>query len=385
MVNTVKDVREIVNKWIDIHLHEYSNKISQGLPEIDDRYNLWRVSLVVKNGASSSIGEVKVSMNGEIAEHTEVGLLVKRLKKFIDQKEIVREKIAGLFYPAPIPNKVILGDAAIVLDEFPPDTAQLIITSPPYFNAKPQYSEYIDYQEYLDFLRKVFVRCHTILSEGRFFIINVSPVLIRRTSRSNSSKRIPIPFDIHRIMDTTGFEFIDDIIWVKPEGAGWNTGRGRRFAADRQPLQYKPVPVTEYVLVYRKKTNKLIDWNIRKHHDKRLVEESKIKGQYDITNVWHIPPGHHKDHPAVFPNELIRRLIKYYSFIDDLVLDPFAGSGTIGRVSIEMERRFLLIENNPRFFKAMKKELISLSSNLIRNVRVDFDINEGFKGDSNGD
>ena len=44
-----------------------------------------------------------------------------------------------------------------------------------------------------------------------------------------------------------------DIIWRKPEGAGWNLGRGRRFAADRQPLQYKPVTVTEYVLVYRKR------------------------------------------------------------------------------------------------------------------------------------
>lgn len=385
MVDNVKDIREIVHRWIDSHLLEYKDNISLGLPEIDDRYNLWRVSLVLKNGNSFLIGEVKVSMDGEVVEHTEANLLIKRLKKFIDQKEIKREKIPGLFYPAPIPNKVILGDAVNVLDEFPPDTAQLIITSPPYFNAKPQYSEYIDYQEYLDFLRKVVVRCHAILSEGRFFIINASPVLIRRTSRNNSSKRIPIPFDIHRIMDTTDFEFIDDIIWVKPEGAGWNTGRGRRFAADRQPLQYKPVPVTEYVLVYRKKTNKLIDWNIRKHHNKRLVESSKIKGQYDITNVWHIPPGHHKNHPAIFPDELIRRLIKYYSFEDDLVLDPFAGSGTVGRVAIEMERRFLLIENNSQYFKVMKKELNPLASNLMRKVRIDFDINESFKGDTNSD
>ncbi|MDN3509875.1 MAG: site-specific DNA-methyltransferase [Candidatus Jettenia sp.] len=385
MIDNVKDIREIVHRWIDSHLLEYKDNISLGLPEIDDRYNLWRVSLVLNNGNSFLIGEVKVSMGGEVVEHTETNLLIKRLKKFIDQKEIAREKIPGLFYPAPIPNKVILGDAVNVLDEFPPDTAQLIITSPPYFNAKPQYSEYIDYQEYLDFLRKVVVRCHAILSEGRFFVINASPVLIRRTSRNNSSKRIPIPFDIHRIMDTTDFEFIDDIIWVKPEGAGWNTGRGRRFAADRQPLQYKPVPVTEYVLVYRKKTNKLIDWNIRKHHNKRLVESSKIKGQYDITNVWHIPPGHHKNHPAIFPDELIRRLVKYYSFEDDLVLDPFAGSGTVGRVAIEMERRFLLIENNPQYFKVMKKELNPLASNLMRKVRIDFDINEGFKGDANSD
>ncbi len=86
------------------------------------------------------------------------------------------------------PIKVILGDSIKVLEEFPPDTAQLIVTSPPYYNAKTEYSEYVDYQEYLDFLRKVFVRCHYVLSEGRFIVIHVSPVLIKRTSRNTSSK-----------------------------------------------------------------------------------------------------------------------------------------------------------------------------------------------------
>jgi DNA modification methylase len=80
--------------------------------------------------------------------------------------------------------------------------------------------------------------------------------LIRRANRNEASKRIAVPFDMHRIFCEEGFDFIDDIHWVKPEGAGWATGRGRRFAADRQPLQYKAVPVTEYVLVYRKHTDK---------------------------------------------------------------------------------------------------------------------------------
>lgn len=240
--------------------------------------------------------------------------------------------------PAAIPNKVILGNCIDVLEEFPPDTAQLVFTSPPYYNAKPEYSEYVDYQEYLDFMRKVIVRVHSILSEGRFFVINISPVLIRRTSRSTSSRRIAIPFDFHKIFENVGFDFVDDIIWLKPEGAGSNLGRGRRFKADRQPLQYKPVPVTEYILVYRKKTEKLIDWNLRKHHDPNLIEESRILGEYDVTNVWKIHPAHSKIHPAVFPEELAQKVIKYYSFKDDMVLDPFAGIGTVGRAAFNLER-----------------------------------------------
>ena len=62
-----------------------------------------------------------------------------------------------------------------------------------------------------------------------------------------------IPFDLHSIVVNAGFDFIDDIIWIiwlKPEGAGWSSGRGRRFAVDRHPLQYKTVPVTEYVMVW---------------------------------------------------------------------------------------------------------------------------------------
>ena len=104
---------------------------------------------------------------------------------------------------------------------------------------------------YLLKMKKIIHECGRVLNEGRFFVLNVSPVLIRRASRSEASRRIAVPFDFHRLFIEEGFEFIDDIIWVKPEGAGWATGRGRRFAADRNPLQYKPVPVTEYVLVYR--------------------------------------------------------------------------------------------------------------------------------------
>jgi len=391
-VTTVKDARRITAQWLDESLPGYREVVATGLPEIDDRYGVWRVSLTLSDGRE--VGEIKISKEGTVVGHTRINTLKARIGKFYDKNaecgvKTKRAKhsgrVDGIFRPAPIPNKVILGDAELVLEEFPPDTAQLIITSPPYYNAKPQYSEFLDYQEYLDFLRRVIVRVHAILSEGRFFVINVSPILVRRTSRSNASKRMPLPFDVHRIIDSVGFEFIDDIIWVKPEGAGWNTGRGRRFRADRWPLQYKPVPVTEYVLVYRKTTTKLIDWNIRRHYDQGLVQKSKVIGDYDTTNVWHIPPGHHKQHPAVFPKELIRKLIRYYSFVDDLVLDPFAGVGTVGIVALEMSRRFLLIDNEVKYFRVMKHDIEVLANNLLEKTRVDFEIHDNFRETNNAD
>ncbi len=367
--------RIIANDWIEKKIPSFKNKITLGLPEYDDRINKWRVSLHSHNGIHFSIGEIIISEDiKSIVKTTNIRIIKKRLSKNEKNSKNNSKKSKKLFYPTAIPNKVILGNCIDVLEEFPPNAVQLVFTSPPYYNAKPEYTEFVDYQEYLNFMRKVILRTHSILSEGRFFVINVSPVLIRRSSRATSSKRIPIPFDLHKIFDNVGFEFIDDIIWVKPEGAGWNLGRGRRFKADRKPLQYKPVPITEYILVYRKKTDKLIDWNLRKHHDPTLIEESKILEDYDVTNVWKIHPAHSKIHPAVFPEKLAKKVIKYYSFKDDMVLDPFAGIGTVGRVAYRLNRRFLLIDNEPKYFKYMKETL-----NFIPlTTRIDFDIHEKF-------
>ena len=234
-------------------------------------------------------------------------------------------------------NSVGLGDSEELLLQTPSESVDLVFTSPPYYNARPEYSDYIQYDEYLLKMRKIIHQCHRVLNEGRFFVINIAPVLIRRASRNESSKRIAVPFDIHRIFIEEGFEFIDDIIWVKPEGAGWATGRGRRFAADRNPLQYKSVPITEYILVYRKSTDKLIDWHIRKHPDQKRVKESRIEDGYEVTNIWKIHPAHSKKHPAIFPLELAEKVIRYYSFKNDVILDPFAGIGTVGKGRLQTQ------------------------------------------------
>ena len=110
----------------------------------------------------------------------------------------------GIVFP-PVPNKLILGDCREALADFPADSVQLIFTSPPYFNAKPEYVEYRDYPTYLEFLRQAFAACRDVLAEGRFLIVNVSPVLVRRTSRSTSSRRMPIPFDLHGVL--AGLDF----------------------------------------------------------------------------------------------------------------------------------------------------------------------------------
>ncbi|MBI4034651.1 site-specific DNA-methyltransferase [Candidatus Saccharibacteria bacterium] len=352
-VNTVSEAKSLVSYWLnENNLHAES---VFGLPEIDDRYHIWRVPLLRK-GDKHRVGEVVVdAVTTLIDQHksTKPKVIKSRLN---GARKITSPKVKREDYEvSTMPNTIALGDAEIILKKLPANGVDLIFTSPPYFNVRPEYSDYVNYQHYLLKMRKIIQQSHRILNEGRFYVMNTSPILMRRASRSQSSKRIAVPFDLHRIFVEEGFEFVDDIIWVKPEGAGWATGRGRRFAADRNPLQYKPVPVTEYVMVYRKSSDKLIDWNIRAYPDQKIVKASKIADGYDVTNIWKITPTWDKKHPAIFPVKLAEKVIKYYSFKTDVVLDPFAGIGTVGHAAVKLGRRFVLIDIEKMYINEIKK------------------------------
>ncbi len=365
---TAGQIRPVAREWIARNFSGPGGSPVPGLPEYDDRRGLWRVPLAPEGAEGRLVGEIRVDSKKRIVGSTDVSIVKSRLARPPGRKAAARGG-GGVLAPHPTGNAVVLGDAAEVLDGLHADTAQLVVTSPPYYNARPEYSEYPEYPDYLEFLRGVFAKSHRILSDGRFFVINTSPVLVRRTSRGTSSRRMPIPYDVNGLMESAGFEFVDDIIWVKPEGAGWNAGRGRRFAADRQPLQYKPVPVTEHVMVYRKRTDRLIDWNLKRHHDRELIRQSLVLGDYDVTNVWRIHPSSNKEHPAVYPYKLAEKIIRYYSFKGDLVLDPFAGSGVTGRAAYDMGRRLFLIDNEEKYFGLMKKELAYASGVEFRKAR----------------
>ena len=356
LLRTVAEAKEIVLNWLrEINL---VNAIKLGLPEVDDRHHIWRIPLC--NEQKKTVGEVVIdAYTTEILldKTTRTEIIIARLLKQDESKLENRKKNKKEYKLSSLRNTIGFGDCGELLEEMPTESVDLIFTSPPYFNARPEYSEFEEYESYLLKLRQVIRKCHRVLSEGRFFVINISPVLLRRASRNQASKRIAVPFDLHQIFVEEGYDFIDDIIWLKPEGAGWATGRGRRFAADRNPLQYKTVPVTEYVLVYRKHTDLLIDWHIRNHPDQEVVKASKIADGYERTNVWKINPVTNSKHPAAFPVELAEKVITYYSFKGDVVLDPFAGSGTVGLAATSLDRRFVLFESNFNYIELMQQTI----------------------------
>jgi DNA modification methylase len=311
------------------------------------------------------------------------------LKKLLNHrneliKEVISKEINGIQYksvseqrhyecPDFLKNTVVKGDVQEILKYVPDESVHLTFTSPPYYNAR-DYSIYQSYEEYLCFLEMVFREVYRVTKEGRFFVLNTSPIIIPRISRAHSSKRYPIPYDLHPILIKMGWEFIDDIVWVKPEASVKNRNAG--FLQHRKPLAYKPNPVTEMLMVYRKKTDKLIDWNI-KQYPWEIIKKSKVLEQYETTNVWKIDPTFDRVHSAVFPIELCNRVIKFYSFVNDLIFDPFAGSGTLGKSALNLNRHFFLTEKEEKYIERMKEEfskynnLFSSSSHKVNFVNLD--------------
>ena len=85
--------------------------------------------------------------------------------------------------------------------------------------------------------------------------------------------------------------------------------------------------------------------------------DSKIEDGYETTNVWKITPAHCKEHPAIFPIELAEKVIKYYSFKGDVVLDPFGGTGTTAKAAINLNRRFAIFEKEEEYAKLLRNSL----------------------------
>ena len=177
-------------------------------------------------------------------------------KAYFSKKQSSKDRLEHTQSYNYLKNTVVLGDVRDILRVIPNESFHLTFTSPPYYNAR-DYSIYSSYKAYLAFLEEVFSLTYEKTKAGRFLIVNTSPVIVPRIRRQYASKRYPIPFDIHHFLVKIGWEFIDDIVWMKPEASVKNRNAG--FLQHRKPLAYKPNSTTEYVMVYRKQSDQLID------------------------------------------------------------------------------------------------------------------------------
>jgi len=238
-------------------------------------------------------------------------------------------------------NKITCGDNCDLLGLLPRECIDLVVTSPPYFNAR-EYAQWPTYSDYLDTCSGWIGECLRVLKPGRMLCINSSSVIEARANRGSRSVRYNIPADLYGICKGLGAWFVEELIWEKPEGAASN--RSQRFSVDRHPMQWRANATTERVLVCQKPTDCLNDEIINSRDTGH-----RVTGEFDRGEVWRMNPANDTNHPAVFPMELPSKLIRYYSWPSEIVLDPFSGSGTTAKAAKELERQYIGFEINPKY------------------------------------
>ena len=210
-----------------------------------------------------------------------------------------------------------------IMDEIPDYSVHLMVTSPPY-NVKKEYDEDLSLEEYRTLLKTVFKETYKKLVTGGRACINVA----------NLGRKPYIPLHSYIIEDmlNIGFFMRGEIIWNKASSASPSTAWGSWLSAANPVLR----DIHEYILVFSKESFS------RKRRNKINTITSEDFMEW-TKSVWTFPAVSARSigHPAPFPEELPHRLIQLYTFKDDVVLDPFCGSGTACLVAIKDGRHYI--------------------------------------------
>ena len=260
--------------------------------------------------------------------------------------------------PPNVLNRIFQGDSR-KMSELPDNCVALVVTSPPYFSGKEYEADLSaegvpdSYEAYLRMLETVFKECKRVMEPGGRIAVNVAN-LGRRPYRSLSA-------DVIRVFEGVGFLLRGEVIWIKAAGASGNCAWGSYSSASNPVLR----DVAERIVVASKDR---FDRTIKKgkRRNKGLPYEDTISPEDFMAwtlDTWYFPPesARRVNHPAPFPVELPRRLIQLYTYKEDLVLDPFMGSGQTAIACVESERRFVGYEIVPEYVSAANERIAKKS------------------------
>ena len=246
-------------------------------------------------------------------------------------------------------DKIYKNDTIEILKKLPDNSIHLVLTSPPY-NAGHNYDEYndtLDWMEYKNFLKKVIQEIYRVLVKGGRFVINV-PFAVKNKNTKEVKFLATI---ITGICEEIGFKEFEFIIWHKGKSQNHFQGNNTAWGSWKSPSNPVFRPLGEAIMVFSKEQTKL-------EGDKNKVDLTAEEFKEWTKNIWYIVNNQNKkEHPCPFPEELAKRIIKLYSYKDNIVLDPFNGVGTTTKVAYELERRYIGIDLSDSYCKIAKNKI----------------------------
>ena len=333
-------------------------------------------------------------------------------KKYQSEYEHADKKFNSFLDNSKSNLKIVWGDCLNALKKMDSESVQLMVTSPPYYNAR-EYSQWRDVNEYLDDMTEILKETYRVLDNNRVWVFNVGDIFDNPNTKTKSvwgKQRIPLGAYFTKIFEDIGFTFVDDFIWDKGEvQSERNKNSGTPY-----PLYQYPLNCYEHILVFHKHRLDLTrypcprcgsldvngntqsmpglqSWECKNEKCFERSESNRGKRFSKKTNITQSPFNQTKEnaieldfikrwrrdiiklgpvikinskgdntvgHTAPFPPDIPEMAIKMFSYVGEKVLDPFAGSFTSPKVAAQLNRVGVGIElNKKEFGKAIIKNI----------------------------
>lgn len=237
---------------------------------------------------------------------------------------------------------LLLGDCLDRMGEIPDGSVDIVVTSPPYDAEKP-YEGKRDIEAYSQFARDWTARIPRLLKRSGSFWLNVG------YTKLSGNETLPLTY-LYYSLRPPALRLVQEVVWEYPSGLAYR----KRFAHRSERWQW---------------------WALEPdaaHFDLDAVREpqtSRDKRNNPLgknpTDVWrfnHVIKGtaatdEATAHPCAFPEKMVERVIRACCPKGGTVLDPFAGSGTTGRVAVQLGRKFIGIERDPDYFAIAQRRI----------------------------
>ena len=251
-------------------------------------------------------------------------------------------------------HRLRCGDAR-ELEWIDDESVHLVVTSPPYWTLK-EYNEHPDqmgsiedYESFMDELDKVWEHCYRALVPGGRVVCVVGDVCISRRKNNGRHMVVPLHADISVRCRRIGLDYLTPIFWYKIANANYEVSGGGGFLG--KPFEPNAIIKNdvEYMLMLRK------PGGYRRPTEQQRKESKLTKEQHSkwFRSFWADVPGNStRNHPAPYPIELAERLVRMFSFVDDTVVDPFAGTASTAIAAMRAGRNSVSVELDPDYFKS---------------------------------